>query len=619
MRCSRRPVGDVGMPKDAGSVCEPCQSPRFAQRSGYIFTFIALFLAPALQAVEPVKIEWQPWSDAIFAQAKKENRFVLLDVEAVWCHWCHVMDAETYADPKVIALVRQKYLAVKVDQDSRPDISNRYEDYGWPATVVFNPDGGEIVKRQGYLPPPLMASMLQAIIDDPSPGPSIEKEVPLMPSSTAGLTEGMRKKLEQVIRDDYDHKNHGWGTVQKFLDWDLIEFCLEQSIAGDRSFERMARETLDAQLQLIDPVWGGVYQYSTDGDWQHPHFEKIMQFQAEDLHIYAEAYALWRDPKYLEAATRIRGYLRDFLTCPEGAFYTSQDADLVEGEHSADYFALDDAARRARGIPRIDQHIYTRENGWAINGLATLAAVTGDARALAEATCAADWIVAHRSLGKGGFSHGEKDAGGPYFGDQVYLARAFLKLYEVTADRKWLARAKETAQFAADHFRGAAGYVAFQGSLGKALAPKPQVDENTAFARLANRLHHDTGVAAERTRAEHAMRFLAAPGVAARRGFLVGGILLADRELSRPPLHLTIVGGKGDPKARELFAAALGVAAPYRRLEWWDAKEGPLPNPDVEYPALERAAAFVCTERTCSAPIFDAAKISAFLQRARAR
>jgi len=575
----------------------------------------ALLVVRQAGAEEASKINWQPWSDSIFEQAQREHRFVLLDLEAVWCHWCHVMDAQTYSDPKVVALIKSKYLAVKVDQDSRPDISNRYEDYGWPATVVFNSDGSEIVKRQGYLPPKLMASILQAIIEDPSPGPSITKEPPIEPRSEAGLTNEERAKLEQVLRADYDQKNHGWGTVQKFLDWDVIEFCIEKTISGERDFERMARETLDAQEQLIDPVWGGVYQYSTDGDWNHPHFEKIMQFQAENLRLYAEAYALWKDPKYLAAAEKIRGYLRNFLTSPEGAFYTSQDADLVEGKHSADYFARDDAARRQLGLPRIDEHIYARENGWAINALATFYGATGDKSALNDATRAAEWIVAHRSLGKGGFSHDEKDTAGPYFGDNVYMARAFLTLYQVTADRKWLQRAQETVQFAADHFQSAAGYVAFAHSLGEKLAPKPQTDENSTFARLTNLLRHYTGQAENRARAEHAMRYLAAPSVAERRGFLVGGILLADRELSRPPLHLTIVGPKNDTSARKLFAAALRQPAPYKRMEWWDEKEGPLPNPDVPYPTLDRAAAFVCTDRSCSAPIFEPAKIDAFIRR----
>ena len=121
-------------------------------------------------------IDWQPWSDAVFAQAKKEGRFVLLNLGAVWCHWCHVMDEITYRDPKVIELIRSHYVAVLVDEDSRPDLSNRYEDYGWPATIVFGADRGEIVKRRGYIPPRPMASMLQAIIDDPTPGPSVVPE-----------------------------------------------------------------------------------------------------------------------------------------------------------------------------------------------------------------------------------------------------------------------------------------------------------------------------------------------------------------------------------------------------------------------------------------------------------
>ncbi|HEY2124326.1 MAG TPA: DUF255 domain-containing protein [Chthoniobacterales bacterium] len=571
-----------------------------------------LLPAAVAQEKKQAQIEWREWSEGIFDQARKENRFVLLDLEAVWCHWCHVMDAETYRDPKVIALIQSRYLAVKVDQDSRPDISNRYEDFGWPATVVFNTDGSEIVKRQGYIPPRPMASMLQAIIDDPSPGPSIVKEEPIVTDDAAGLRPAVREKLDRELRDDYDHKNRGWGTVQKFLDWDIIEYAIGQALAGDQAFEQMARETLEAQRKLIDPVWGGVYQYSTDGDWEHPHFEKIMQMQAENLRIYAQAYALWKDPTYLHAAGQIRDYLRNFLTSPEGAFYTSQDADLVRGVHSADYFALNDKERRRRGLPRVDHHIYARENGWAINALATLYAVTGDAADRVAAERAADWIIKYRSIAGGGFRHDENDSGGPYFGDSVYMARAFLKLYEVTAERRWLQRAKETTAFAADHFKGSAGYVSVGNGLGSKLTPKPQTDENVAFARLTNLLFHYTGDAQDRARAEAAMRYLAVPSVADARGFQVGGILLADRELSGPPLHLTVVGGKKDTAARALFAAAVLQPATYRRIEWWDKAEGPMPNPDVEYPQFDKAAAFVCTDRRCSMPIFDPAKISSF-------
>jgi uncharacterized protein len=144
--------------------------------------FLALLFCLKIEGAE--EIQWRPWSDSIFAQAKEQGRFVLLDLGTGWCHWCHVMEEITYKDPAALDLIRSRYLAVRVDADSRPDLANRYEDYGWPATIVFNTDGSEIVKRQGYIPPKPMASMLQAIIDDPSPGPSILPEPQLSASQT---------------------------------------------------------------------------------------------------------------------------------------------------------------------------------------------------------------------------------------------------------------------------------------------------------------------------------------------------------------------------------------------------------------------------------------------------
>ena len=140
---------------------------------------VLLISASAGAQTAPAKdgqLAWQPWSDAVFASAKASHRLVLLDLEAVWCHWCHVMDATTYSNPAVMRILRSKYITVKADQDSRPDLSNRYEDYGWPATIVFDADGHEIAKRRGYLPPEMMLSLLRAIVDDPTPGPSVQPE-----------------------------------------------------------------------------------------------------------------------------------------------------------------------------------------------------------------------------------------------------------------------------------------------------------------------------------------------------------------------------------------------------------------------------------------------------------
>jgi uncharacterized protein YyaL (SSP411 family) len=563
-------------------------------------------------AAKPSKLAWQPWSDGIFEQARRENKFILLDLEAVWCHWCHVMDENTYSDPAVIKMLQAHYIVVKADQDARPDLSNRYEDYGWPATVVFNGDGQEIVKRQGYLAPDEMLSMLQAIVDDPSPGPSVRPESKIELPSSALLSEAARQQLTKNYFGGYDDKFGSWGTDQKFLDWDCVEYSIVLArLNHDAKAEHMARQTLTEQLHILDPAWGGVYQYSTDGDWNHPHFEKIMQMQAENLRAYSLGYAQFGDPAYLHAAQEIRRYLKTFLTSPQGAFYTSQDADVIEGKHSGEYFALGDAARRKQGVPRVDKRIYSRENGWAINGLMALYDATSDATVLADATKAAQWIIANRALPGGGFRHGEKDVAGPFLGDTVSMQRAFISLYTATGERQWLAHAESAGKFIEANFRDAngAGFLTTKIPTDHAYTPRAQRDENVMVARNAALLAHYTGNAHYDELAKQAMRYLAAEPIVRR--LPAASALLADLEISRPPLHLTIVGHKDDPAAQALFQSALHYPANYKRLEWWDTREGKLPNPDVLYPELSKAAAFVCTSRACSAPIFNPADLAA--------
>ena len=122
----------------------------------------ALASNPAAPSAEAGNaIQWREWTDDLFTKAKAENRFVLLHLGAGWCHWCHVMERTTYKDPEVIRLIGSNYVAVHVDQDSRPDLSNRYEEYGWPATIVFGPDGGEIVKWQQLIREVILAPHVQ--------------------------------------------------------------------------------------------------------------------------------------------------------------------------------------------------------------------------------------------------------------------------------------------------------------------------------------------------------------------------------------------------------------------------------------------------------------------------
>ena len=309
--------------------------------------------------------------------------------------------------------------------------------------------------------------------------------------------------------------------------------------------------------------------------------------------------------------------MKTFLTSPEGAFYTSQDADLVQGVHGGEYFALDDATRRKLGVPRVDQHIYARKNGLAITSLAALYSASGDASALADARRAADWVLAHRALPEGGFRHDENDAAGPYLADTLAMARAFLALYTVTAERRWLARAEAAAAFIDARFRSPLGFATAAASPEAPLSPKAQVDEIIALARFANLLHSHTGNAAHRALAEHAMRFLGAPAVVERQGYGTSGLLLADRELRTEPAHLTIVGGKDAPAAQALFATALRGAPAMARIEWLDAREGPLPRADVEYPTLRAPAAFLCADGSCSLPMNTSEQLAQKLSKSR--
>ena len=571
---------------------------------------------PSISAVAAVAtLPWKTWQDSHFTQAKKEQRFILLDLEAVWCHWCHVMEQKTYSDPRVAALIAKHYIPVKVDQDARPDLGKRYEDYGWPATIVFDADGREIVKLRGFIAPERMISILDAIVKDPSPIRYFDhlRDNPTEISTEAALSAENREELTGRFTRTHDFNMGGLNQDQKFMDRDSVELALTLGQAGDKRAAQMARQTLDGALNLIDPAWGGAYQYSTDGDWNHHHFEKIMSVQTDYLRLYATAWRYTQDARYLAAAKSIRRYVKNFLTSAEGVFYVSQDADLIQGEHSEDYFKLDDAARRRLGVPRVDTHVYSRENGWMISALAAMAQTGADDTALQEAITATRWTEKYRGLPGGGFRHDAKDSAGPYLDDNLAMARAYLALYVVSADRQWLNNARRTADFIANHFKADKGGFLTSVKRGK-LMPRPNTDENIQTARLFNELSHYTGRKDFRQRAEHAMRYLVTDEIATYRR-TEPGILMADRELRSDPTHITVVGAKHDAMALALYRRALAFPENYRRIEWWDRTEGKLPNPDVAYPKLAMPAAFICTDKICSSPIYEPSEIGPTIQR----
>jgi uncharacterized protein YyaL (SSP411 family) len=576
-----------------------------------------IFCGAATAQTAPAALHWQPWSNAAFAQAKAQHKFVLLDLEAVWCHWCHVMDDITYRDPLVARLLNERYVLVKVDQDSRPDISNRYQDYGWPATIVFAADGSEIVKRQGYIPPRPMSSMLQAIIDDPSPGPSVEKQAAFEPATEAAMGGPLLARIQAQYEKQYDQAEAGWGFSHKYLDSDSVEYALRLGAAGNAEAAKRAAETLHAATALIDPVWGGMYQYSVSGHWSEPHFEKLIWIQSVALRQYSLAYALTQNAEDRTAAESVRRYVAAFLTSPDGAFYVSQDADLHDGEENESYFKLGDKERRAQGVPRVDKHVYARENGWMIAALCGEYAAFGDEATLTEAKRAAVWIVAHRSLADGGFMHGDADAAGPYLGDTLAMGQAFLALYNVTGDRKYLSRASAAAHFIATHFAPVAkgsGFVTSVRATDSAYPPHPDRDENIALVRFTSMLAFATGDEQDHDLATKAMQFLASPSVALTP--LSAGVLLANEDAQQAPIHVTVIGAYSNPDAIALHTAALRAITSHELIEMRDLADTSLPPSTVEFPQLSRPALFLCTATACSTPIFHEQEVRAKIARA---
>jgi uncharacterized protein YyaL (SSP411 family) len=186
------------------------------------------------------------------------------------------------------------------------------------------------------------------------------------------------------------------------------------------------------------------------------------------------------------------------------------------------------------------------------------------------------------------------------------MGRALIALYEVTGDRTWLRHSAAALHFIAGNFPMAtgAGFVTSRNPTDHAYKPHPERDENAQLARFANLLYQYTGDTSDEAAGSRAMRYLATPEVAI--AWLSAPLLLAEAQFTHPPTHITVVGSKQDPAATTLYRTALLASPIYKRVEWWDTREGPLPHNDVQYPSsLPRAAAFLCTATTCSSPIFD--------------
>lgn len=428
------------------------------------------------------KFKFTTFNDQIFALAKKENKPVLLHLRANWCHWCHVMEKETYANPKVQAFLEENYIYAMEDHDERADLTALYGEYGWPATLIFSPDGKSIFKQAGYINTDEFIQILTQYKNPNTWNPN-EKTAQITPEhkNKVLITEKVGE-VEQQMLQTLDVEVGGFRSEHKFLELATTQYAFNH-FQNRPNLKEWLVNSIENSFHLVDPVWGGVYQYSTNRDWNHLHFEKLLNFQGDYIQMYVQYYQLFKNPKALENAKAIAHYVAQFLTDKNGGFYNAQDADLVEGKKATDYFNLNDKERRALGIPKIDSNVYTNTSMQYATALLHLYEVTKDTKYLNTAQNAIDMLLKTR-LKDGLMQHHERVSNISNANDQLYTIDALMTLYQVVKNEKYVQAAHQLLNQTVEKFYvPKASYLnAFVGKT--AIASTYNATDNMLFAKI---------------------------------------------------------------------------------------------------------------------------------------
>src|SRR5580692_1386921 len=317
-------------------------------------------------------IQWHEWGEEAFATAQRENKPILLDIGAVWCHWCHVMDRESYDNPEIAEIVNQHFIAVKVDRDERPDIDSRYQvavssisgQGGWPLTAFLTPDGKPFYGGT-YFPPddhygrPSFKRVLLSISNayHEKNGDVIEQAK--MVEGAISHAESFAGKsgdfspavIGAIVKSAlkiFDPQNGGFGSAPKFPHSAALDLLIDRWVrTGDEKLRSVFVTTLEKMARggVYDQLAGGFHRYSVDERWIVPHFEKMCYDNSELLKNYVHAYQATGSEFFASVARDIIRWMDEWLSDRQrGGFYASQDAD-ISMDDDGDYFTwtLDEA------------------------------------------------------------------------------------------------------------------------------------------------------------------------------------------------------------------------------------------------------------------------------------
>jgi len=310
-------------------------------------------------------IHWHEWGEDAFAAAQRENKPILLDIGAVWCHWCHVMDRESYDSPEIAEIINQRFIAVKVDRDERPDIDSRYQvaissisgQGGWPLTAFLTPDGKPFYGGT-YFPPddhygrPSFKRVLLSIENAYHEKNDDVVEQAKMVEGAISHAESFAGKsgdfspavIDAIVKSAlrmFDPQNGGFGSAPKFPHPAALDLVIDQYVrSGDEQLHNVFVSTLEKMAHggVYDQLAGGFHRYSVDERWVVPHFEKMCYDNSELLKNYVHAYQATGSEFFAAVARDIIRWMDEWLSDREhGGFYASQDADYSMDD-DGDYF-----------------------------------------------------------------------------------------------------------------------------------------------------------------------------------------------------------------------------------------------------------------------------------------